>query len=108
MPDSLPTLEAERSRLIGEFQSLGDLRPGSITAVARRCGKPNCHCAQPKDPGHDLQFRLKPAGSYTSNWTASRAIWCSWRVSGELSRVTASAECGGGSVWDGSVRLRIS
>ena len=58
MPDSLPALEAERSRLVSQFQGLGDLRPGSITAVAHRCGKPNCHCAQPKDPGHDPQLRL--------------------------------------------------
>ena len=58
MSDPLPVLEAARSRLAGEFQTLGDLRPGSITAVTRRCGKPNCHCAKPKDPGHDPQFRL--------------------------------------------------
>ena len=37
---------------------MGDLRPGSITAVVRRCGKPSCHCAKPNDPGHDPQFRL--------------------------------------------------
>ena len=37
---------------------MGDLRPGSITAVVRRCGKPSCHCAKPKDPGHDPQIRL--------------------------------------------------
>jgi hypothetical protein len=58
MPDSLSTLEANRSQLLEEFLSLGDLRPGSITAVVRRCGKPNCHCAKPNDPGHDPQFRL--------------------------------------------------
>ncbi len=37
---------------------MGDLRPGSITAVVRRCGKPSCHCAKPNDPGRDPQFRL--------------------------------------------------
>jgi hypothetical protein len=58
MPDTVDTLEAERSRLLEEFLSLGDLRPGSITAVVRRCGKPSCHCAKPNDPGHDPQFRL--------------------------------------------------
>jgi hypothetical protein len=41
-----------------QFLTLGDLRPGSITAVVRRCGKPSCHCARPDDPGHDPQFRL--------------------------------------------------
>ncbi len=58
MPDSLSGLEADRSQLLEEFLRLGDLRPGSITAVVRRCGKPTCHCAKPNDPGHDPQFRL--------------------------------------------------
>ena len=58
MPDSLSALEADRSKLLEEFLGLGDLRPGSITAVVRRCGKHNCHCAKPNDPGHAPQFRL--------------------------------------------------
>jgi len=58
MPDALATLEANRSKLLEEFLRLGDLRPGSITAVVRRCGKLSCHCAKPNDPGHDPQFRL--------------------------------------------------
>lgn len=58
MPDSLAALETDRSQLLQEFLGLGDLRPGSIGAVVRRCGKPTCHCAKPNDPGHDPQFRL--------------------------------------------------
>ena len=58
MSDALATLESERSKLQEEFLRLGDLRPGSIGAVTRRCGKPSCHCAKPNDPGHDPQFRL--------------------------------------------------
>ena len=58
MPDSLPALEAERSQILRQISSLGDMRPGSICAVARRCGKPTCHCAKPRDPGHDPQLRL--------------------------------------------------
>jgi hypothetical protein len=58
MPHSIAALEADRTKLLQEFLTLGDLRPGSITAVARRCGKPNCHCAKPNDPGHDPQVRL--------------------------------------------------
>jgi len=58
MPDSLPALEAERSQILRQISVLGDLRPGSICAVPRRCGKPTCHCAKPKDPGHDPQLRL--------------------------------------------------
>jgi hypothetical protein len=58
MPDDLTALETQRSKLLEDFLGLGDLRPGSITAVVRRCGKPSCHCAKPRDPGHDPQFRL--------------------------------------------------
>jgi hypothetical protein len=58
MSQSLTALEAKRSGILQQFVGLGDLRPGSISAVTRRCGKPNCHCAKPKDPGHDPQLRL--------------------------------------------------
>ncbi len=68
MPAALAALEADRSTLLEKFLRLGDLRPGSITAVVRRCGKPSCHCAQPNDPGHDPQFRLtrRVAGKTTT------------------------------------------
>ena len=58
MPSSLPKLEEERSKILRQFTTLGDLRSGSICASARRCGKPTCHCAKPDDPGHDPQIRL--------------------------------------------------
>ena len=58
MPDSLSALEAQRADILRQISRLGDLRPGSICAVPRRCGKPTCHCAKPNDPGHDPQLRL--------------------------------------------------
>jgi hypothetical protein len=61
MPHSLPELLElleSRSQLLQELSQLGDLQPGSISSVTRRCGKPNCHCAQPHDPGHAPQLRL--------------------------------------------------
>lgn len=58
MSDDLASLETQRSKLLEEFLGLGDLRPGSVTAVTRRCGKSSCHCAKHNDPGHDPQFRL--------------------------------------------------
>ncbi len=58
MSESLAQLEAKRTKILEQFRSLTDLRPGSITAVVRRCGKPTCHCAKPGDEGHDPQFRL--------------------------------------------------
>ena len=57
MPQSLPTLESERERILSQLLTLGDLRAGTVSANPRRCGKPACHCAQPGDPGH-VQFRL--------------------------------------------------
>jgi len=58
VPESLTELELERAKLLEQFVSLGDFRPGSITASVRRCGKATCHCAKPNDPGHEPQFRL--------------------------------------------------
>jgi hypothetical protein len=58
LPDSLSALEAQRTQILRQISALGDLRPGSISAVVRRCGKPTCHCAKPNDPGHDPQLRL--------------------------------------------------
>jgi Family of unknown function (DUF6788) len=51
-------LEQQRSRLVAQLSQLGDLRPGSVTGIVRRCGKPTCHCAQPADPGHGPTLRL--------------------------------------------------
>jgi len=57
LPQSLTDLEAARNKVLQRFLSLGDFRPGTVSAVPRRCGKPACHCAQPNDAGHP-QFRL--------------------------------------------------
>jgi hypothetical protein len=57
MSQSLADLEATRSKLLQQFLSLGDFRPGTVSASPRRCGKPKCHCAHPDDDGHP-QFRL--------------------------------------------------
>ena len=58
MPDSLATLEQQRSSILTQILELGDLRSGSITAIHGRCGKPNCHCHQPGEPSHGPNFRL--------------------------------------------------
>ena len=77
MPNSLPELEAERSKILRQFTALGDLRPGSICAVPRRCGKPTCHCAKPNDPGHDPQIRLtrKVDGKTVAESFPSPSAW---------------------------------
>ena len=58
MPDSLSDLEQRRELLAQRIAELGDLRPGSITGTSGRCGKPECHCHQPGQPGHGPNFRL--------------------------------------------------
>jgi len=58
MSESLPALEKDRSEVLLAIAHLGDLRPGSVVEVMGRCSKPNCHCAQPGDPGHGPHFRL--------------------------------------------------
>ena len=58
MPDSLAALEQQRSGILTQMLELGDFRSGSITAINGRCGKPNCHCHQPNQPGHGPNFRL--------------------------------------------------
>lgn len=58
MPDSLSTLEQQRSEILRRILQLGDFRSGSITAINGRCGKPTCHCHQPGQTGHGPNFRL--------------------------------------------------
>jgi hypothetical protein len=58
LPDSLATLEQQRSDILSQILGLGDFRSGSITAIQGRCGKANCHCHQPNQPGHGPNFRL--------------------------------------------------
>jgi hypothetical protein len=49
---SLPELEQQRAQLFEQLAATGDLRPGSVNATYRRCGKVNCACAQPGHRGH--------------------------------------------------------
>ena len=58
LPDPLAVLEQQRSGILSQILELGDFRSGSITAIKGRCGKPNCHCHQPNQPGHGPNFRL--------------------------------------------------
>ncbi len=55
---SLESLEQQRASIANRIAALGDLRSGSVTPTTGKCGKPNCHCHQPKDPGHGPNLRL--------------------------------------------------
>lgn len=61
MPDSrddLAGLEHLRAELYEQLSRVGDFRRGSLNEVRRKCGRPNCACAQPGHPGHGPQYNL--------------------------------------------------
>lgn len=58
MPHSLEDLEQQRSAIARRLSDLGDFRPGSITTTSGRCGKQNCRCHRPNQPGHGPTDRL--------------------------------------------------
>ena len=53
---SLAELEAERDRLYAQLSTVGDFRRGSVSENYRRCGTPNCACADPGHRGHGPRF----------------------------------------------------
>ena len=75
MPQSLSDLEQRREAIAQHIAQLGDLRPGSITSTSGRCGKPDCRCHQPGQPGHGPNFRLtyKVDGKTISEALSTRA-----------------------------------
>jgi len=58
LSDSLADLEQHRTAVLAQIVELEDFRSGSITAINDRCGKPNCRCHLPNQPGHGPNFRL--------------------------------------------------
>jgi hypothetical protein len=54
----LAWLERRRAELFGLISQVGDFRRGALNAVWRKCGKPNCACAQPGNRGHGPQWNL--------------------------------------------------
>jgi Family of unknown function (DUF6788) len=55
-------LERRRAELFTLISQAGDFRRGSLNAVWRKCGKPNCACAQPGHRGHGPQWNLTRPG----------------------------------------------
>jgi hypothetical protein len=58
LSNSLSKLEQQRSAILARILDLGDFRSGSITTTSGPCGKPNCRCHQPGQPGHGPNYRL--------------------------------------------------
>jgi hypothetical protein len=82
-PD-LTGLEAERARLYAELSGVGDFRRGTLSAVFRKCGKPNCRCARPGDPGHGPQYNL-------TRWAGGKTVTTHPRPGAELDKAEREA-----------------
>lgn len=54
----LAWLERRRAELFALIGQVGDFRRGALNAVWRKCGKPNCQCAEPGSRGHGPQWNL--------------------------------------------------
>lgn len=70
MQESLSELERRRDGLYEKLKALGDFRRGSISVNYRKCGKPNCICAQVGHPGHGPRYLWSTTikgKSYTRN-----------------------------------------
>ena len=64
----LAWLVRRRAELFGLISQVGDFRRGALNAVWRKCGKPNCACAQPGHRGHGPQWNLtRRVGGKTVN-----------------------------------------
>ena len=71
--DPLDELERRRAELYARLAGTGDFRPGSVNETWRRCGKPNCACAQPDHPGHGPRYLwTRSAGGRTRSPAAGR------------------------------------
>jgi hypothetical protein len=70
----LDDLEQQRAELYAQLAGTGDFRPGSVNETWRRCGKPNCACAQPDHPGHGPRYLwTRSAGGKTRSRQLSAA-----------------------------------
>lgn len=89
---SLDGLERQRDRLYTELGATGDFRRGSISENYRRCGKPNCACAQPDHPGHGPRYlwtRTEPGRGTKGRQLSATEVQ---KVRGELANYKRFAE----------------
>jgi hypothetical protein len=82
-PD-LAGLEAERARLYAELSGVGDFRRGTLSAVFRKCGKPNCRCARPGERGHGPQWNW-------TRWAGGKTVTMHPRPGPELEKAEREA-----------------
>lgn len=67
-PADVAGLERRRSQIYDDLSQVGDFRRGALNEVRRKCGRPNCACADPAHPGHGPQYNLtRSVGGKTVN-----------------------------------------
>jgi len=76
MTISLQALRDRRDQLAASLARVDDLRPGFLTARFRKCGKPNCHCAQKDSPGHVVYLIIGLGKTVTQVIPRSRGRTC--------------------------------
>jgi hypothetical protein len=72
--ESIQSLERRRSDIAQQIGELGDLRPGSVTAIRKKCGKAKCCCLEKEHPGHGPHWRLtykRDGRTYTESLTGA-------------------------------------
>ena len=52
------TMNRKRERLLSKLPDFRQVLRGTLVTRFRRCGRPNCHCAQKGDPGHGPAYYL--------------------------------------------------
>lgn len=57
-PSDLSALQRQHDQLKSQLAQIGAMRPGSLTARFRKCGKPACHCAKKGSKGHGPSYSL--------------------------------------------------
>jgi hypothetical protein len=54
----LTSLRLKRDQLTTAIAQIGDMRPGSLVARFRKCGKTSCHCTKKGAKGHGPSYSL--------------------------------------------------
>ena len=54
----LTALQLQRDQLKSQLSQIGEMRPGSLVARFRKCGKSACHCATKGAKGHGPSYSL--------------------------------------------------
>jgi len=80
-----PALLARRARLAADLPDVQGVLVGSLSEQTRRCGRPECRCAQGQPHGPYVYFTPKPAGRGRARYVPAGlvAVVRAWLARGE-------------------------